>query len=96
MSTSVFGYGDWVVYDKGYAKEVGRVTEVLADSAFVCYTSGCTAASTPLRYLRLATEREVADMATPGIGHHRFDDACPDYDPECCSVCANRLGVANG
>ena len=81
-----YGFGDWVVYDPGYKREIGRVTECGGSSAFVCYTQGCTAASTPLEHLRPATDAEVRSAST-GIGFHRFDATCPSRDDECCYMC---------
>lgn len=72
-----YSFGDWVVYDPGYKEpEIGRVTEDRGESAFVCYHTGCTAASTYKRSLRRATEAEIL-AASGGIGHHRFDPWCP-------------------
>lgn len=82
----MYKFGDWVVYDPGYKQEIGRVTECGESSAFVCYTSGCTAASTPLEYLRPATEQEI-DCADKGIGFHRFDASCPVRNDEYCFMC---------
>lgn len=81
-----YGFGDWVVFDPGYTRQVGRVTECRGDSAFVCYSFGCTAASTPLEYLRPATEGEIA-AADPAIGYHRFDERCPSWDEAACAMC---------
>lgn len=81
-----YGFGDWVIYDPGYKCEIGRVTECGETSAFVCYTQGCTAASTPLELLRPATDEEIA-AASPGIGFHRFDATCPNRDDRCCQGC---------
>lgn len=81
-----YGFGDWVVYDSGYKQEIGRVTECGERSAHVCYHQGCTAASTPLEFLRPATEREIAE-APEGIEFHRFDAACPSRDEDCCWMC---------
>lgn len=81
-----YGFGEWVMYDPGYKQEIGRVTECCESSAFVCYTQGCTAASTPLGYLRKATDVEIA-KAPAGIGYHRFDATCPVRDEECCYMC---------
>lgn len=81
-----FGFGDWVVYDPGYKQEIGRVTECRENSAFVCYHQGCTAASTPLEYLRLASDDEV-EKADKGIGFHRFDESCPSRVEEACFMC---------
>lgn len=80
-------FGDWVVYDPGYGESrIGRVTEVRGDNAFVCYSSGCAAASTPLIYLRAASAEEV-DGADASIGFHRFDATCPERDEACCYGC---------
>lgn len=81
-----YQFGDWVVYDPGYTRQIGRVTEVRGDSAFVCYSHGCTAASTPLEYLRHATDAEIA-QAPAGIGYHRFDTTCPSRVEEACYMC---------
>ena len=82
----LYNFGDWVVYDPGYKQEIGRVTECRADSAFVCYTKGRTAASTPLMHLRLATEEEIK-AAGAGIGFHRFDEVCSKRVDEVCGNC---------
>lgn len=81
-----YGFGDWVIYDPGYKQEIGRVTECRENSAFVCYSQGCTAASTPLEYLRPANDAEIA-KAGAGIGFHRFDATCPNRIEDCCSNC---------
>lgn len=80
-----YSFGDWVVYDPGYKEpEIGRVTEDRGESAFVCYHTWCTAASTYKRSLRRATEAEI--LAAPGgIGHHRFDPWCPSAK-ECLGI----------
>ena len=82
----MFSFGDWVVYDPGDKQEIGRVTECRDKSVFVCYTQGCTAASTPLEYLRPATRAEV-EKASAGIGFHRFDKTCPERVEEACGHC---------
>ena len=81
-----YRFGDWVAFDPGYTVEVGRVTECHERNAFVCYTKGCTAASTPLEHLRPATAEEVR-AAGPGIGFHRFDATCPERDERYCGAC---------
>lgn len=47
-----------------------------------------TAALTPRECLRPATAEEAA-RAVPGIGHHRFDAECPDYDRDVCMRCVH-------
>lgn len=86
-----YRFGDWVVYDPGYKQEIGRVTECREDSAFVCYSRGCTAASTPLEFLRPATPAEIGG-ADPEIGFRRFDEFCPSRDEECCQGCRAKGG----
>lgn len=81
------GYGDFVAYDPGYKEpEIGRVTRVRGDTVFVCYSGGCTAAATPRALVRPATAAEIA-RAGGRLGYHRFDDTCPQHDPECCFGC---------
>lgn len=82
----MYEFGDWVVYDPGYTRQIGRVTEVRGNSAFVCYSHGCTAASTPLEYLRKATDAEIA-IADSDIGYNRFGDSCPSWDEDACVGC---------
>ena len=81
-----FKFGDWVIYNPGYKSEIGRVTECHGDRAHVCYHEGCTAACTPIEFLRLASEDEMAS-ASSMIGYHRFDKTCPDRNDDYCSMC---------
>ena len=90
-------FGDWVVYDPGYTQDIGRAVEFSDDGeiTWVCFSTGCTAASCASRYLRLATEDEIA-KADKGIGFHRFDEFCPEYDDACCAHCrAKRTPVTS-
>lgn len=81
---SDYRYGDYVVYDPGYKDpEIGRVTGISGTGWFVCFDMGCTSKSTPAGLLRPATPDEIA-AAPAGIGYHRFDDECPDWDPRIC------------
>lgn len=82
----MYEFGDWVVYDPGYTKQIGRVTECRDSHAFICYSTGCTAASTPLTYLRPATDGEIAE-ADPSIGFNRFHAYCPERDEHACAMC---------
>lgn len=72
-----FAFGDWIIYDPGYKKEIGRVTEDKGKFVGVCYHMGCTASFTDRQYLRPATEAEI-QAAPHGLGFHRFDSYCPD------------------
>lgn len=90
-----YAYGDYVAYDtgRGYLT-TGRVTHRSPNGGwFVCFHTGCTAANVPDSLLRPATEREV-QAAPRGIGHHRFDAACGEYDPDACLGC--RHGTVSG
>lgn len=82
----MYKFGDWVVYDPGYKQQIGRVTECREHSAFVCYSFGCTAASTPLEYLRPATEAEINE-ADEAIGYNRFHAYCPSWNELACVGC---------
>ena len=82
----IYKFGDWVIYDNGYKHEIGRVTMCMETEAFVCYTLGCTAACTPLECLRPATDDEIAQVPD-GIGFHRFDAECPEFEDYLCHTC---------
>lgn len=78
-----FNKGDFVMYDD---RELGRIATVRDDGAiFVCFSTGCTAASTPVEKLRPATKYEISCCKiSEDLGFHRFDDSCPEFDPSCC------------
>ena len=77
-----FKFGDWVVYNPGYKTIIGRVTTCNDVSAYVCFHTGCTSNRTRIEDLRLATNDEIK-VAPKNIGHHRFDDECPNLDDAC-------------
>lgn len=81
--------GDWVVYvpDHG-SPEIGRVWSVREGACGVCYSRGCTVAVTPTELLRRYDETEFPDLVPDArIGHHRFEETCPDHDPLVCGGC---------
>lgn len=90
-----YEFGDYVARDTGYGfAEVGRVIghSGLDDDYFVCYHCGCTSSSTHASMLRPATEDEVR-TAPKDLGHHRFDDHCPDFNENICFCsCIERFG----
>lgn len=90
MEETTFEFGDYVVYDNGYKTEIGRVASCNDEKAFVCYHAGCTAASTSKSMLRKATEDEIKSVDV-SIGHHRFDEFCPDRVDEACYMCRARV-----
>lgn len=65
-------HGDYVVYLKcsDYV-EIGRVTEVREDGAFVCYHEGETAALTP--FDKLAIISNDYTIKQTGLGGGRFE-----------------------
>lgn len=74
-------YGDWVVYENGRKREIGRVVSTRGDNAFVCYSHGCTAECTPIRLLRLYDRENDGDLVPDArIGYYRFWSTCPDFD----------------
>lgn len=73
-------YRDWVVYEDGGKREIGRVVSVRGDRAFVCYSHGCTAACTPMSLLRPYDREKDEDLVPDArIGYYRFWASCPDY-----------------
>lgn len=89
-------HGDWVVFDNGYKREIGRVTSVTKSGkgAFVCYSHGCTAALTEMKHLHIydaTTDKDIKPDIE--IGFNRFSDSCPIFDPECCFTdCVRKFG----
>lgn len=88
--------GSWVVYNPGYRIELGRVAKISDDGtkAFVCYSQGCTSASTEIRFLEEYDVKKHPNLKIdPLIGYHRFSESCPDFDPEYCyQSCIERFG----
>lgn len=80
-----FAFGDYVMYNN---RELGRVIGVRADgSVSVCYSTGCTAGSTPAHLLTHATREQIAAVPDhASLGFHRFNGACPKYRPEICAA----------
>lgn len=80
-----FAFGDYVMYNN---RELGRVIGVRADgNVSVCYSTGCTAGSTPACLLTRATREQIATVPDASrFGFHRFDGTCPKYQPEICAA----------
>ena len=90
---SEFTKGDYVVHINEFGDgDYGRVASVVdGGRVFVCFTSGCTASACDPAHLRRVEPR--AWMGQVGFGYHRFDDECPDYDPEfCAAYCPEKGG----
>ena len=74
-------HGDWVVYENDGKREIGRIMEDCGDRAFVCYSHGCTAACTPVAFLRPYDRERDSDLVPDmRIGYYRFWGTCPDAD----------------
>lgn len=89
-----FVKGEWVAYVPGDGRvEFGRVASV-ADNGNprICFTEGCTAATTPKDKV-LKAEPGTFEP-NPRIGYHRFDTHCPDYNEECCAAYCPEKGNA--
>lgn len=79
--------GDYVLFNTGhYGPEYGRIASFNDDCsvAFVCFTSGCTAAACDVKFLNVISDPSD-DIISRGFGFHRFDETCPKYTPEACS-----------
>lgn len=77
--------GDYVVYVPYSAKtaELGRVIEVMpGGKCRVCYSRGCTSATTPMDMLCKVTNSYVIEKDS--LGHNRFKPECEEYDHESC------------
>lgn len=81
--------GDYVLCSSdGQSFELGRVAEVIGDEgARVCFSSGCTSALTSV--YNLYPLKNADTIVESSLGHHRFDDKCPDYSEDACGgICA--------
>lgn len=88
--------GDWVVFAPGYkTPEIGRVWtyDLYRNTCGVCYSHGCTPATTACEMLRAYSPEEFPDLVPDNrIGFHRFDSECLEYDESACGACKQREG----
>ena len=47
MTRETFEVGEYIIYQNGDKYELGRISSIREDGAFVCYNEGETAAKTP-------------------------------------------------
>lgn len=85
---SDFYEGEYIVYVNGDKFELGRITSIRDDGAFVCYHEGETAAKTPFDCMHKLMNQHVINITS--LGGNRFDS----YNSDVCSACHNN--PANG
>ncbi|MCI8451069.1 MAG: hypothetical protein HFJ74_00865 [Eggerthellaceae bacterium] len=85
-------HGDYILFSHPDGYDVlGRVACVQPGKVFVCFTDGCTAEACDPGDLRKVGRLVL--LQSVRLGHHRFDDECPDYDPDCCAAyCPDKGG----
>lgn len=66
-----FEVGEYIIYVNGDTYELGRITSLRTDGAFVCYHEGETAAKTPYRDMHKLINRYCISKTT--LGGDRFD-----------------------
>ena len=69
---SEFEIGEYIIYVNGDKYELGRITSLRDDGAFVCYHEGETAAKTPYHTMHKLINRACISKTTLGGG--RFDE----------------------
>lgn len=67
-----FDVGEYIVYVNGDKFELGRISSLRDDVAFVCYHEGETAAKTPYDCMHKLVNRYCVKETTLGGG--RFDE----------------------
>ena len=68
MSTPKFEPGEYIIYQNGSRYELGRIKSITDDGAFVYYSSGNTAAKTPLGCMHKLVNRYVIQETSLGGG----------------------------
>lgn len=69
---SEFHEGEYIIYRNGEKYELGRITSLREDGAFVCYHEGGTAAKTPYDHMHKLINAYT--IKSTSIGGNRFDD----------------------
>ena len=67
-----FRLGEYVIYQNGDKYELGRITSMTTDGAFVCYNEGETSAKTPYDTIHKLVNAYTIEKTT--IGGGRFKD----------------------
>lgn len=75
-----FEIGEYIIYVNGDKYELGRITSLRPDGAFVCYHEGETAAKTPYHTMHKLANRYTISRTTLGGG--RFEEISPTADAE--------------
>ena len=70
--TGAFYVGQYVVYRNGDTYELGRITSLKQQCAFVCYHEGETAAATPYSTIHPLVNAHTSKSTT--LGGERFAD----------------------
>ncbi len=68
-----FYEGEYIIYRNGEKYELGRITSLKEDGAFVCYHEGETAAKTPYSRMRKLINAHV--IKATSLGGSRFQEA---------------------
>lgn len=66
-----FEVGEYIIYVNGDRYELGRITNLRQDGAFVCYHEGETAAKTPYETIHKLINGYTISKTT--LGGRRFD-----------------------
>lgn len=72
MGMSEFYEGEYIIYRNGEKYELGRITSLREDGAFVCYHEGETAAKTPYDHMHKLINAYT--IKSTSLGGNRFND----------------------
>lgn len=75
---SRFEVGEYIIYVNGDKYELGRITSLRPDGAFVCYHEGETAAKTPYGTMHKLENRYTISRTTLGGGRFEEDSDAED------------------
>ena len=63
----MFSEGELIIYQNGDSFEIGKIKKIVADGAFVYYSSGDTASKTPFDYMhKLQNAYTIVDTTLGG------------------------------
>lgn len=96
---SKFKFGDYVSYNAKtrWLPQTGRFVrycEFNPGYALVCFHGGCTPSRCSVDYL--IPKEPTEDDKAAGYGFHRFDDNCPEFNPNVCSLFCPQFAKSDG
>ena len=89
-----FKAGDLVIYKNGDTYQIGKIKRVVADGAFVFYTTGDTASKTPFDRIHKIENSYVIERAALGGNDDSLDWAKAEERLNVCTEAYKSIGPA--